>query len=203
MTPVEKEISMNRVLPLAAALIAAGVLGFASPQAAAESYTFTLKSGYGLIGSQDAVVWVQGAPFPFEPPGYASAGLPLQHPFVVPTNPGWGDVEGAYWVSPLSDGTGAPEAYEYFVPFYIPPGVTSVTLEATWRGDDAAYLAVNGQRFPNRASFWPNVAASRVQVDVTRSIKPGANRLSFFVLNSRVGINPTGLSFTANITFTF
>jgi hypothetical protein len=30
-------------------------------------------------------------------------------------------------------------------------------------------------------------------------VRPGTNRLSFFVANARLGINPTGLSFMANL----
>src|SRR5438128_9930481 len=99
---------VRRSQMLARMLAVLAFTGLALSRAEAQSFTFTLKTGHGEVGTQDAAVWVQGAPFPFEPPGYVSSGLPLQHPIVVPTNAFWGDLEGAHWVSPAPNGTGAP-----------------------------------------------------------------------------------------------
>jgi hypothetical protein len=123
--------TMRRAQLLLGVLTTIALLGLATSNAFAQSVTYTLRSGNVPIGRQDPLIWVHGSPVPQL--GFGSSGLPLQHPFVVPTNPLWADVSGARWVSPSRDGTGAPEGYEYFALFLVPPGIRSARLDVVWR----------------------------------------------------------------------
>jgi hypothetical protein len=193
--------TMRRAQLLVGVLTIIALLGLATSNAPAQSVTYTLRSGNVPIGRQDPLVWVQGSPVPQL--GFGSSDLPLEHPFVVPTNPLWGDVGGARWVSPSRDGTGAPEGYEYFALFLVPPGRRSARLDVVWRGDDGAGLAVNGTWLPVRlGGFAPSEPPGEFHGDITPLLHLGTNRLQFFDVNARLGINPTGVSFFAQITLT-
>jgi hypothetical protein len=180
------------------------VLFFASSPIGAQTTTsqpliYTLKSGNSEIGGSDLEVWVQGSSVPRF--GVVDSGLPLQHPFVIPTLSTWADVPGARWVGPSRTGTGAPEGYEYFTLFAVPPGFPYATLDVVWRADDAAELAVNGTRLPVRwASFSPSEAPGEFHGEIASLLTLGMNRLQFFVSNARVGVNPTGVAFSAKLT---
>jgi hypothetical protein len=184
------------------ALTALVLLGVVMRGATAESITYSMHSGNVPIGSPDLLVWVQGSPVPSL--GFVSSGLPLEHPYVVPTHPFWADIGGARWVSPSPDGTGDPEGYEYFVLFAIPPGLTSARLDIVWRADDGAGLAVNGHGLPVRlGGFALTEPPGEFHGTITPFLAVGMNRLQFFDVNARQGINPTGISFDGRIVLTY
>ena len=107
---------------------------------------YDLHSGDARIGQPDPLVWVQGHGAPLF--GAVNSGLPLQQAFVVPKRENWASVEGAQWVSPNPDGNAAPEGYEYFTLFTLPPGYRSARLDVIWRADDQAELVVNDAPLP-------------------------------------------------------
>src|SRR5713101_6330795 len=93
------------LLPIVVAVFAGS--GLAMPAAAVQSYTITLKSGNV---DQDLQLWVQGSTR--VRPGLKSAGVPLNHPFIVKTPSFWADVGGgAHWVCPLPNGCGPAGGY--------------------------------------------------------------------------------------------
>jgi hypothetical protein len=111
----------------------------------------TLKSGNGATGQRDARVWVRGAADLLL--GVTNSGLGLQRPFISPTPQSSSPVERASWISPSLAGRGPAEGYEYFVLFQLPTSVSSVVLDAVWRADDAALLAINGTQMSVLGDF--------------------------------------------------
>jgi hypothetical protein len=157
----------------------------------------TLKSGHI---ERDSQVWVRGARD--VQPGWVSSDLPLQNPFVINTPGYWGDLGGsAFWLSPSDDTTAPDGGYEYYLDFALPDNVQSATLDLQWRGNDFAIPAVNGKRLSGLGEFRPDRASSTSHANITPSIHPGSNRLSFFVWNAPVGFSPTGVVFQAIITY--
>jgi hypothetical protein len=163
-----------------------------------KSLVYLLQSGNSVIGGSDPLIWVQGHSVPLF--GVPDAGLPLQQAFVVRPQSSWAAVAGAQWVSPTQSSNAAPEGYEYFTLFALPPGFHSAQLDVIWRADDNAELAVNDIPLPTPwATFSPSTPQGEFHGDILQYLQPGMNRLQFLATNARVGINPTGVSFAARI----
>jgi len=188
---------------LSVVLLASAMLGSSPSRAATQSVTYTFKSGNSPTGDPDPLVWVQGVPV--QNLNFPSSELPLQFAFVVDSIPNWGLIDGARWVSPTPDGVGPPGGYKYFVPFPVPPGLKSARLDIVWRADDVGGLHLNDMDVHEQspAMYPPNKPAAEFHGDVTRFLMPGMNQLEFIVVNSRTGINPTGISFYATFVLTY
>jgi hypothetical protein len=172
---------------------------FGLPQAISpRSLVYVLQSGNNAIGGPDPLVWVQGHAVALF--GVPDSGLPLQQAFVVKPQSNWAPVAGAQWVSPTQLSAAAPEGYEYFTLFALPPGFHSAQLDVIWRGDDNAELAVNGVPLPTPwATFSASTPQGEFHGDILSYLRLGMNRLQFLATNARGGINPTGISFAARI----
>jgi hypothetical protein len=163
-----------------------------------KSIVYTLKSGNGDFGQPDPQVWVQGSAVPLF--GAIDSRLPIQQAFVVKQSSAWATVEGARWVSPTRLGEAAPEGYEYFVLFALPPGFRTAQLDVLWLADDQAEVALNDARLPVPwASFSRSGPRGEYHGEVMSYLRLGMNRLQFFASNARVGVNPTGVSFLARL----
>jgi hypothetical protein len=175
------------------------VRGSIGGPAPAGSTSYFLHSGRGQTGSADVSLWLQGA----EVPGLSvpSADLPLQHPFVLETPPGWAEVEGGRWVSPARAAASPPGGYEYFLLFAVPPGVRAARLDLLWRAEEESEVAVNGRGLSARGGrAAASEPAGEFRGDITSLLGPGLNRLQFFVGNGRSGFGATGLAFCGQIT---
>jgi hypothetical protein len=178
-------------------------------QEAFAQYTLNLQSGNGSIGQPDALVQVQGSATPF----MASSGFPLQDAFVVSPFYLWTTAGiAAPWVSPALNTVCLRGGYEYFETFVLPANVASATLGLTWRSDDISAPLLNGNDLAggqtwgsaeNQPGHFAYPTPATFTSDVTALVNPGVNRLSFLVGNADTGgDNPTGLQFTANLTYT-
>jgi len=130
----------------------------------AETAALVIRSGH--VPDQDEQTWVQGSTE--VRPGIRSSGLPLQHPYIVPTPNYWGDLGGgAFWVCTSPDCVDVPGGYEYFTEFALPDDVAGAALDVMWRGDDYVKLAVNNTRLLGTGSAPPNGPPAILHADIT------------------------------------
>jgi hypothetical protein len=177
-----------------------GEVRWGLPQAVhPKTLVYNLHSGNSDIGQPDPQVWVQGHAVPRF--GAANSGLPLQQALVVQPQGNWAPIEGAQWISSSRSASDTPEGYEYFTLFALPPGFQSVHLDVVWRADDQAGLSVNDMQLPaDWGGFAANSPLGEYHGEIISYLQPGMNRLQVFTSNARVGINPTGIIFSARLT---
>jgi hypothetical protein len=157
-----------------------------------QQFTLTLRSGNGTTGSRDLQMGLK-------------RGNSIEAPVIVGNPDYWGTINGAKWVSIARNARAkGPEIYEFYSEFSLPEDqvVSEASLDVEWRGDDLATLGVNGFLLDRQSSFGRKVPAGRQIVKPFDSyLRPGQNRISFFLVNSASRSNPTGLVFRATITY--
>jgi hypothetical protein len=145
-----------------------------------------------------------------------NSGVPLSYAYVVAPLTAWTSANiDALWISAISSSNGAPGGYEYFTSFNIPTIVKSANLALKYRADDLALPQLNGVSLPNlnltshsydeigfSIGGFGNITPASYAYDITNLVHPGNNTLSFIISNLDTGgLNPTGLQFSANITY--
>jgi hypothetical protein len=164
---------------------------------AASAQSITVQSGPGAPGSPDPNVQA------------SSDGVTFNNAFTVAPNARYSVIPGTSWDSITANGTAAPGDYVYQTSIDVPANAVNPTISGSFYSDNQGSVSVNGgsSLATNNPCGGAGEAADYgfnggAPTTFTGSLNPGSNTLTFNVNNCSSTANPTGVDFTATVTYT-